>query len=399
MNWQSGNRDGATDMAGLKNIVVTGANGFMGRNLAVALQRRDDVLVSLFGHGDEKSRLEQALLQADVVYHLAGVNRPETDDLFAVGNAGLTGEIVSFLEKNRKKTKVILPSSIQAEMDNPYGRSKKEAEERVLGYRKKTSAPVAIYRLPNVFGKWSRPNYNTVVATFCHNIARGLEIVISDPNRELELVYIDDVVAAFLQHLDDENGPDRQRYTVSRTFRVTLGELAERIRRLHEIRASLVVPNLADDLMKCLHATYLSFLPEDAFAYPVNMRSDSRGWLFELLKSNHFGQIFVSKTLPGVTRGDHYHDSKLEKFCVIKGQAIVRFRRINTDQILAFPVDDNNIQVVDIPPGFTHSIENVGEGEMICLFWANQIFSPEQPDTYWEKVIRTSCLANHRTRP
>jgi len=199
-------------------------------------------------------------------------------------------------------------------------------------------------------------------------------------------VYIDDVVAEFLRHLDAGDEPERQRYTVARTFRVTLGDLADRIRRLHRIRPSLVVPDLADELMQCLHATYLSFLPEDSFAYPVKLNSDTRGWLFELLKSEHFGQIFVSKTQPGITRGDHYHDSKLEKFCVIQGEAIIRFRHIHSREILEFPVSGSDIKVVDIPPGYTHSIENVGREEMICLFWANRIFSPQQPDTYWEKV-------------
>lgn len=245
---------------------------------------------------------------------------------------------------------------------------------------------MAVYRLPGVFGKWSRPNYNTVVATFCHNIARGLDISISNPEYELELVYIDDVVAEFLRHLDDYGDPTRQRYTVPRTFRVTLGELAERIQQLHAIRESLMIPDLADDFMKCLYATYLSFVPEDDFASPVTMRSDERGWLFELIKSEHFGQIFVSKTLPGITRGDHYHDTKLEKFCVIQGRGVIRFRHIHSDEILEYPVDDAVIRVVDIPPGYTHSIENVGNTEMICLFWADQVFDHEHPDTFWEKV-------------
>ena len=226
-----------------------------------------------------------------------------------------------------------------------------------------------------------------MLATFCHNIARGLDISVSDPEHELELVYIDDVVAAFMRHLDDEYATDRQRCTVSRTFRVTLGELAERIRSLYAIRETLMIPDLADDFMKCLHATYLSFLPEDDFASAAKMFTDERGWLFELIKSEHFGQIFVSKTLPGITRGDHYHDTKLEKFCVIQGQGIIRFRKINSSEILEYPVDDTTISVVDIPPGYTHSIENNGDVEMICLFWANQVFDPEVPDTYWEKVL------------
>jgi UDP-2-acetamido-2,6-beta-L-arabino-hexul-4-ose reductase len=371
----------------MKNVLVTGAAGFIGKNLITALQRLENISLTTITSKDEWLVLESALEQVDIIYHLAGINRPQNEEEFALGNTEFTRKIVQYLEVVGRKAKIIIPSSIQAELENPYGRSKKAAEDVLLDYNRKTGASVAIYRLPNVFGKWSRPNYNTVVATFCHNIACGLDIVISDPNRELELVYIDDVVAEFLRHLDENGTHDQQRYTVSRTFRVTLGGLAGRIRQLHEIRTSLIVPDLADDLMKCLHATYLSFLPEKEFAYPVKLNTDNRGWLFELLKSEHFGQIFVSKTLPGITRGDHYHDSKLEKFCVIQGEAVIRFRHIHSQEVLAFPVSGNDIKVVDIPPGYTHSIENIGQDEMVCLFWANQIFSPEQPDTYWEKVI------------
>ena len=240
--------------------------------------------------------------------------------------------------------------------------------------------------MPGVFGKWSRPNYNTVVATFCHNIARGLDIIISEPDHELELVYIDDVIVEFLRHLGVGFVENRQHCTVARTFRITLGELAERIRKLHAIRETLMIPDLTDDFMKCLYATYLSFLPEDDFSCPVEMLNDERGWLFELIKSGHFGQIFVSKTLPGVTRGDHYHDTKLEKFCVIQGQGINRFRHIHSKDIHENKENDKLISVVDIPPGYTHSIENNGDREMICLFWANQVFDPDNPDTYFEEV-------------
>ncbi len=370
----------------MKNVLVTGAAGFIGRNLVTALQRRDDVTVSVCTRKDDRSALEAALLQADIIFHLAGINRPEHEQEFASGNIGLTQDIAEYLLKKGRSPKIILSSSTQATQSNPYGRSKKAAEDVVLEYSRETGAQIAIYRLPGVFGKWSRPNYNTVVATFCHNIAHGLEISISDPEHELELVYIDDVVAAFLRHLDEFGDPARQRYTVPRTFRVTLGELGERIRQLHAVRQTLLVPDLADDFMKCLYATYLSFLPEDDFASPVTMRTDERGWLFELIKSEHFGQIFVSKTLPGITRGDHYHDTKLEKFCVIQGQGIIRFRHVHRNDIIEYPVNDAAITVVDIPPGYTHSIENNGEMEMICLFWANQVFNPEAPDTFWEKV-------------
>lgn len=370
----------------MKNVLITGAAGFVGRNLSVALGRRNDVAFRSLDVQDTPADLEAALAEADVVYHLAGVNRPETEVEFEQGNAGLTRGIITILERTGRKPLIVVPSSIQADLDNPYGRSKKASEDALLDFNRRTGAPVCIYRLPGVFGKWSRPNYNTVVATFCHNIARGQEIAVSDPNRELELVYIDDVIAAFLRHLDEPPQPEQQRYAVSRSFRVTLGELAERIRRLHAIRSNLLVPDLHDELNRCLHATFLSFLPENDFASPVKLNTDNRGWLFELIKSEHFGQIFVSKTLPGITRGNHYHDTKLEKFCVIEGQGVIRFRRADADQVIEYPVDDREIKIVDIPPGYTHSIENTGAREMICLFWANQVFDSGNPDTHFSEV-------------
>jgi len=372
----------------MKSVLVTGAAGFIGKNLVAALKRRDDVRLILFDVDTDRAVLDAGLAEADLIYHLAGVNRPKDESEFVAGNTGLTEQILARLAELGRTPTFVLSSSAQAELDNPYGRSKKAAEDAVFKFNNKTGTPVCVYRFPGVFGKGSRPNYNTVVATFCHNIARGMDITINDPDREMELVYIDDVVAAFLRHLDGAPDPARQRYSVERIFRITLGELADRIRRLHAIRETLTVPDLGDDLMKCLHATYLSFLPEDGFGYPVKLNTDNRGWLFELIKSEHLGQIFVSKTLPGVTRGNHYHDTKVEKFCVIQGQGVIRLRQIDSDRILEYPVDGRAIKVVDIPPGYTHSIENTGGGEMICLFWSNQIFAPGSSDTYFNPVIQ-----------
>jgi UDP-2-acetamido-2,6-beta-L-arabino-hexul-4-ose reductase len=370
----------------MKTVLVTGAAGFIGMNLVAALRRREDVRVETFTKEDAPSSLDGLLNDVNVIYHLAGVNRPETEGEFESGNVGVTREILDTLARRDCKPLVVLSSSIQAERDNPYGRSKAAAEDELLRFHEQTGAPIAIYRLPGVFGKWSRSNYNTVVATFCHNIARGLDVAIHDPNTELEVVYVDDVVNAFLRHLEGRLDPTQTRYTVSPSYRVTLGGLVERIRRLREMRETLVIPDFSDALMRDLYATYLSFLPEDEFAYPVTMRRDNRGWLFELIKSEHFGQIFVSKTLPGITRGHHYHDTKIEKFCVIQGEGVIRFRQIHSGEILGYPVGDEEIKVVDIPPGYTHSIENVGKGEMIVLFWADEIFDPERPDTHFCKV-------------
>ncbi len=370
----------------IKTILVTGAAGFIGRNLVTALKCRTDVVLRTFGRQDGLSVLETVLDEADIIFHLAGINRPEEDEEFVSGNVGLTREIIGYLKKTSRTPMIIYSSSSQASLDNPYGRSKKVAEEVLLDYKRRTGASVYIYRLPGVFGKWSRPNYNSVVATFCHNIARGLDITISDADRELELVYIDDVVTAFCKHLDDERESTQQFLTITRSFRITLGNLANRIRQLHAVRKTLVVPDQADDFMKCLHATYLSFLPEDAFAHPIKLNVDNRGWLFELIKSKHFGQIFVSKTLPGITRGCHYHNTKIEKFCLIQGEGVIRFRHMVSDKVLVYPVNGIDIKVVDIPPGYAHSIENIGSTEMIVLFWANHVFDPEIPDTTYCEV-------------
>ncbi len=371
--------------------LVTGAKGFIGKNLVVAL-RRAGVVVAEIDVDSAPDELLAGVRGAHVVYHLAGVNRPKHEGEFQTGNVGSLEAVLQCIDKAAEdgtgsvRPVIVLSSSVQATQENPYGRSKLAAEQALREYAARTGVPAVIYRLPGVFGKWCRPNYNSVVATFCHNIARGLDIDISDPNREIELVYVDDVVAAFLRHLDRVSDLTSKRYAVTPSFKVTLGDLAERIRRLHAIRATLTVPDLSDDLMKCLHATYLSFLPKDGFAYPVKLATDNRGWLFELIKSDQFGQIFVSKTQPGITRGNHYHDTKIEKFCVIQGQGVIRFRQIDSDEILEYPVDDRTIKVVDIPPGYTHSIENTGDREMICLFWANQIFAPDKPDTYINPV-------------
>lgn len=376
-----------TENNNLLPVLVTGSAGFVGRNLCAALKRRDDIRLMQFDLGSSRADLAEYLAVAKVVFHLAGVNRPQSDDEFKSGNADFTSEICNLLLNGTNRPAIVFSSSIQATLDNAYGASKKQAEEVLDDYRRRTNSSVTVYRLPNVFGKWSRPNYNSVVATFCYNIARDLDITISDPARELELVYVDDVVAQFQRHLDEFPAVTGLHGTVLRSFKTTLGQLAENIRSLHAISDSLVVPDLSGDFMRCLHATYLSFLPEDGFATSVKLNRDPRGWLFELIKSKHFGQIFVSRTKPGITRGNHYHDTKLEKFCVIQGEGLIRFRRVDTVEILDYPVTDRNIQVVDIPPGYTHSIENTGEGDLICLFWANEIFDSGRPDTYYVPVI------------
>ena len=371
----------------MKTILITGANGFIGKNLRASLMRLDDVNILTFDSNDSLQLLSRHLKKADIVYHLAGVNRPDNIEYFETVNVGLTKKIVAILENIGNRPTIVLSSSIQATLDNPYGISKRKAEDILIQYIKRYGVRAYIYRLPNVFGKWCKPNYNSVVATFCYNIAQGLDITISDKNKELELVYIDDVVHEFIGCLVlPDYCEDTVYCKVRRKHKITLGGLAKKIYQLRDIRSSLVIPDLADDFTRCLHATYLSYLDRDRLSYSLNVKTDYRGCLAELIKSRHFGQIFISKTHEKVIRGNHYHDSKIEKFCVIQGQAIIKFRHVLNSEVLSYAVSGQNIEVVDIPPGYTHSIENVGEEEMIVIFWANQIFDPANPDTYYCEV-------------
>jgi UDP-2-acetamido-2,6-beta-L-arabino-hexul-4-ose reductase len=375
---------------------VTGSEGFIGKNLRVALSRLSDIKVIGFDIHDDISSLTSSLKKADVIYHLAGVNRPESEEEFQTVNIGLTQTMVSLLEEAKKKPIIVMTSSIQAELDNPYGISKKNAEDILFDFSKKTGTPIYIYRLTNVFGKWCRPNYNSVVATFCYNIANGLDINISDRSKELELVYIDDVVESLMHILVAGKEPGSEKFlTVQPTYKVTLGNLSDKIYELRDIRKTLIVPNFADRFTRSLYATYISYLQTNDFAYTLAQQVDQRGELAELLKSLHFGQIFVSRTRPGIVRGNHYHDTKVEKFVVLEGQAVIRFRPIRPEvrcqrsevgDVIEYHVRGEDFRVVDIPPGYTHSIENIGSGELVTLFWASEEFDPDRPDTYYEEV-------------
>lgn len=373
--------------------VVTGARGFVGRNLVVALQRAQ-VDVAGTDIDSAPTALRAAVQGADVVFHLAGVNRPEQDGEFFAGNVGSLEALFAALEDGAAPSRpassrplIVLSSSTQATHDNPYGRSKLAAERALEAYAGRTGTPAAIYRLPGIFGKWCRPSYNSVVATFCHNISRGQLITVSDASRIVELVHIDDVVARFLTHLEHTNA-GVVRCEVQPAFTVSLGELADRIRGFRAMRDSLLVADASDPFTRRLLGTYTSYLEPGDLAYPLRQRTDARGTLAELLKSPHFGQIFVSRTNPGFTRGNHYHDVKVEKFCVLDGEAIIRLRPIQGDEVTEHRVSGTDFTVVDIPPGMTHSIENVGSTEMIVLFWASEILDPSRPDQHVLEVLR-----------
>jgi len=373
----------------MKTVLVTGSEGFIGKNLIMRLEELDNVAIKSFDKEDNVEILKKCLQESDFIFHLAGVNRPKKVEEFEKINVGLTKDIIDLLEEMGKRIPVVITSSIQAESDNPYGKSKKRAEDELIKYSKSNSVPVYIYRLPNVFGKWSKPNYNSVISTFCYNISHNLDIMISDPEKELELVYIDDVIDEFVKLLfRKDRDLDKYFYNVKRVFKVSLGELAEKIYQIRDMRKTLIVPDLSDDFTKFLHATYLSYLDKDDLSYEMDSKEDNRGSFIELIKSNAFGQVSVSRSQKGIIRGNHYHNTKNEKFCVIKGEAVIKLRNILDDKIISYYVSDKKMEVVDIPPGYTHSIENLteGDGEMIFLIWANEIFDPENPDTYYCEV-------------
>ena len=365
----------------MKKVLVTGSNGFIGKNLCAVLRRCEDVELYEYDIDKKQAELNIALQQVDFIIHLAGANRPEDPKEFETGNAGSLKEICSKIQELGRAPKIVLSSSIQAELDNPYGISKRHAEEALQRFAENTSAECVIYRFKNLFGKWCRPDYNSVTATFCHNIANGLPIQISDPAYEIELTYIDDVVEAFIAELESVLPGFRFAKPLS-SKRISLGELAEEIKSFREMRTKLNLPDFRDAFERALYGTYLSYLNDKEFEYGLDIKADQRGSLAEFLKSPSMGQIFVSRTKPGITRGNHYHHTKTEKFLVLQGKAVIRFRQINSDRVLEYRVRGEDYRVLDIPPGYTHSIENVGKDELVTLFWANEMFDPEKPDTY-----------------
>jgi len=369
----------------MNTILITGARGFIGRNLASHLRHRDDVRVLEYDLGGTEADLRRGTAEADVVFHLAGVNRPRDPAEFEAGNAGFTEELCRLLRGQNLRPRIIVSSSVQAILDNPYGVSKRRAEEVLAGFARETGADVAIYRLRNVFGKWCRPNYNSVVATFCYNIAHDLPIQINDPDRILDLVYVDDVVGAFLKEIDEPAQREGALFAADEIpfYSLTLGDLAGRIQSYLEMQLSLRVPDFSVRFNQQLYATYLSYVEPERWEYGLDIKSDTRGNLAEFIKSPSFGQVFVSRTRSGITRGNHYHHTKTEKFFVIAGEALIRLRHIEGTEILEYRVQGEDYRVIEIPPGFTHSITNVGTTELITLFWASEIFDPDRPDTYF----------------
>lgn len=368
------------------NILVTGAKGFLGKNLVAELRNRGYNNIFEFTKESDPTLLDKYTKECDFVFHLAGVNRPKDESEFMEGNVGFTSQLLESLKKHDNKAPVLITSSIQAEKDNPYGRSKKAGEELLFNYSKETDVKVYVYRLPNLFGKWSKPNYNTVVATFCHNIARGLDIQVNNPDAELNLCYIDDVLEEFLKALEFNPTTQDDYCVVPVEHTIKLGKLADLIKSFKESRTNLSIPNMEDALTKKLYSTYLSFLPEDEFSYDLKMNSDHRGSFTEFIRTSERGQVSVNVSKPGITKGNHWHHTKNEKFLVVSGEGLIRFRKIDSDDIIEYRVSGEKLQVVDIPTGYTHSIVNIGENDLVTVMWANECFDPEKPDTYFLEV-------------
>jgi UDP-2-acetamido-2,6-beta-L-arabino-hexul-4-ose reductase len=366
-------------------ILITGAGGFVGKNLVATLNERPDVELLLFTRESTVEQLQQYVVQADFIFHLAGVNRPVDPADFAAGNAGLTQTLCELIVQSGRNIPVVYTSSTQAEKDNQYGRSKREAEAVLNALADRMGGNVHIFRLPNVFGKWCRPNYNSVVATFCHNICRDLPIQINDPDAELTLVYVDDVISRFVQLMDKQ--VDEGLFAkVEPQYVTTVGKLADQISAFQHSRQTLVTERVGNGLTRALYATYVSYLPPPIFSYTVPQYGDPRGVFVEMLKTQDSGQFSYFTAHPGITRGGHYHHSKTEKFLVIKGEARFGFRHIVTDEYYAITTSGGKPEVVETVPGWTHDITNIGQDEMIVMLWANEIFDRERPDTYARPV-------------
>lgn len=368
------------------NILVTGSKGFIGQNLIAELRNRGYKSIFEFDKDTNIELLEEFCKKTDFIFHLAGVNRPQNQNEFMAGNFGFTQDLLLFLKKYNNNCPIMLSSSIQAELLNPYGESKKAGEDLLFEYGKENNAKVLIYRFPNVFGKWSRPNYNSAVATFCFNIARELPIQVNDSKTMMTLVYIDDVVDELINALNNEGNLIGKYYEVKTSYQIRLGEIVELIKSFKNSRVNNFVVDMSDEFVKKLYSTYLSFLPEDEFKYPLKMNVDSRGSFTEFIKTINFGQVSINISKPGIVKGNHWHHTKNEKFLVVQGKGVIRFRKINTENVIEYHVSSDKLEVIDIPVGYTHNIENLGQSELVTIMWANEILNADRPDTHYEEV-------------
>ncbi|AIQ25706.1 capsular polysaccharide biosynthesis protein CapF [Paenibacillus sp. FSL H7-0737] len=368
------------------NILVTGAKGFIGKNLIAELKNQSYNDIFEFDSDGESSLLEKYCQKADFVFHLAGVNRPKEQSEFMEGNFELTSVLLKALSVHHNTCPIMFASSIQADLDNPYGQSKKAGENLIFGYAEETGNKVLVYRFPNVFGKWSRPNYNSVVATFCHNISNDLPITVNDRYSVMNLVYIDDVVKELIQALKGKENRSGKFCEVPVAHISSLGEIVDLIYSFKNSREERSIPNMSDEFTKKLYSTYLSYLPRNQFSYPLKMNVDDRGSFSEFLKTPDRGQVSVNISRPGITKGNHWHHTKNEKFLVVSGTGVIRFRNVGSSKVIEYHVSGDHLEVIDIPTGYTHNIENLGASDMVTIMWANESFDPENPDTYYLEV-------------
>lgn len=369
----------------MSKVAVTGANGFIGRNLVLRLNEAGHDVVQI-AHDLNVDALAEKLSSVDFLVHLAGVNRPESELEFETGNLGMAQRLVQALLQRSTPLPIIFSSSIQAEQDNPYGRSKRAAEELFAAYGERSGAPVHLWRLPNVFGKWCRPQYNSVVATFCHNIARGLPITINDPAARLRLVYVDDLLDSLLATIESDG---KVYVELGPVYETTLGELAALIKDFSDSRRTLVTGSVGSGLTRALHSTYLSYLDPKDFAYPLVAHTDQRGTFAEMLRTPDAGQFSFFTAHPGVTRGGHYHHSKTEKFLVVQGRARFGFRHVLTNETYVLETSAESPEVVETAPGWSHDITNIGIDTMVVMLWANEVFDPSKPDTIAARVLQS----------
>lgn len=363
-------------------VLITGSEGFVGKNLRSFLSLDKDIEVLCYDKDSSLEELDEYTKECDFVFHLAGVNRPENKEEFMEGNFGFTSTLLNKLKENNNKCPVMLSSSIQAELDNDYGKSKKAGEDLLFNYGKENDVKVYVYRFPNLFGKWCKPNYNSVIATWCNNVAHNEQIKVDDENKELTLCYIDDVCEEIIKCLSDNPTKHSDYCYVPVTYTKTLGEISSLIKSFKENSKGIMVPSTGDEFTKKLYATYVSYVPLNEMVVDLEEHRDNRGVFCELVRTKECGQVSVSTTNPNILRGGHYHHTKMERFIVIKGKAKICFEHVLTHDKIEFEVSGDKLQYVTIPVGYQHSINNIGEDELVMVLWANELFDPNRQDTY-----------------
>ncbi len=367
-------------------ILVTGSKGFIGKNLVAELKNQGFTDIMEYDKDTEEAALYDYCKKADMIYHLAGVNRPKEESEYKEGNYGFTKILLQTLKSCKNTCPIMASSSIQAKHQNPYGMSKKEEEDLLFDYAKEYGVTVYVYRLPNVFGKWCRPNYNSVIATFCYNIARNLPISVDAPNKVLHLAYIDDVIEELLGLLTNIKHISGNFCEITTVYSVTLRDIINLLYSFKESRSNKIIPDMGNLFIKKLYAVYLSYLPVEDICYKLDMNFDHRGSFTEFVKSLEQGQVSINISKPGITKGNHWHHTKNEKFLVVSGKGVIRLRNIYDEKVIEFFVSAENLEVVDIPVGYTHNIENIGDTDMVTVMWANESYNPDKPDTYYLKV-------------